>query len=281
MERCKMILLSLCTLHSCSFFLFFYHLCSAVIYNADVSEMLTKLSLRKALFARAAIDLSGKRIVTKNDFLALLISGKYTPPRYRMTHGEAIEYLDALKCSKMVVEVGDYIYLDPQCIVDAVHLKAGLPLVSSVSHDLESARRMLALTLAESNKRTFPAVQKAVRREKEFWALTALGSGIQMLVLSYLTFQVYGWDVMEPITFFVTTATALCSYAFFLRFRAEHSYDRVDDSLLPYQLSKELGSSRVESEKMIHNIRLSQELEEVVSKWDRRASKLIAKAMKK
>ncbi|KPA78395.1 hypothetical protein ABB37_06505 [Leptomonas pyrrhocoris] len=243
--------------------------------------MLTKVFLRKTLFARAAINLCDKKIVVRDDFLAMLINGKYTPPQFRMTHREAAEYLDVLKRSKMVVEVGDYVYSDPQNVVDAVHLKGGLPLVSSVSHDLEDTRRTLALALAESHERSSPKVEKAVRREKEFWAFTALGSGIQMLVLSYLTFQVYGWDVMEPITFFVTTTTALCSFAYFLFFRAEHSYEHVDDSLLPYRLSKELGNSQVAAGKMIRNIQLSQELEQVVSKRNNRASKLIAEALKR
>lgn len=198
-----------------------------------------------------------------------------------MTQDEATRYFDVLKRSKMVVEAGQYIYADPQSAVDAVHLKAGLPLASSLRSDLQQSRNELAQSLAESHERTTPIVEKVVRREKEFWALTALGSGIQMLVLSYLTFQVYGWDVMEPVTFFVTTATALCSYAYFLYFRKEHSYEHIDDSLLPYALSKELGRSPAEAEKMIRNFRLSRELEQVASLGDKRMSKLVAEALRR
>jgi hypothetical protein len=243
--------------------------------------MLSSPFLRKTLFARVAIDVCDKRVMHRDEFLGLLKSGKYTPPQFRMSRDEAAMYLGVLKRSKMIVEVGDYIYPDPQYVVDAVHLKGGLPLVSSVSCDLEGYRHTLTQALAESHKVTAPIVEKAVRQGKEFWAFTALGSGIQMLVLSYLTFQVYGWDVMEPVTFFVTTATALCSYAYFLYFRAEHSYEHVDDSLLPYRLSKELANSPAETDKILYNICLLQELERVAAQKDDRMSKLVAAAVKK
>lgn len=252
-----------------------------IVTAPSANRMLTKLFLRKTLFARAAIDLCDKKIMAKKEFLSLLSDGRCTPPRFRMTRSEAGDYLTVLKRSKMVVEVGDYVYVDPQNVVDAVHLKGGLPLVSSLCQDLDNSRRILAQTIAESNRLSSPMVEKVVRREKEFWAFTALASGVQMLVLSYLTFQVYGWDVMEPVTFFVTTTTALCAYAYFLYFRTEHSYEHVDDSLLPYRLSKELTHSQAAAEKVVRSIRLSQELEDVVTERDNRLTKLIAAALKK
>lgn len=260
---------------------FLFSLLQVIGFFAFSSTMLNRALLRKTVFARAAIDLCDKKTMPRGEFLGLLTNGKYTPPQFRMTKNEASDYLGALKQSGMVVEVGDFIYADPQSVVDAVHLKVGLPLVSSLSHDLECSRRTVAQALAAAHEASSPMVRKAVRREKEFWAFTALGSGIQMLVLSYLTFQVYGWDVMEPITFFVTTATALCSYAYFLYFRSEHTYEHVDDSLLPYRLSKELSNSQAAAEKMVRDLRLSRELDEVVSERDRRVAMLIADAVKK
>lgn len=243
--------------------------------------MPTAALLRKKVFARAAIDLCGKKIIGKNEFLKLLTSAKYTPPQFRMTESEAADYYVTLRQSKMLVEVGDYVYPDPQSVIDAVHLKGGLPLISSSSPDLANARSRLTEALSASHKITAPMVEKAVRREKEFWAFTALGSGVQMLVLSYLTFQVYGWDVMEPVTFFVTTTTALCSYAYFLYFRSEHTYEHVDDSLLPYRLSKELYNSQTEAQKIIRDLRLSRELDNVAAEKETRMAKLIAEAVRK
>lgn len=243
--------------------------------------MLTETFLRKALFARSAISLCGKKVLPKTALLSLLTKGHFTPPQLRMTNEEAAHYFDTLKRAKMVVEVGGYVYTDVKCVVDAVHLKSGLSLVPATSKRLEDSYHALARSLAEFNKQGAPAVERAVRREKEFWAVTAFGSGAQMLALAYLTFQVYGWDVMEPITFFVTTATALCSYAYFLCFRTEHSYESVDDSFLPHLLMEELSLLRVDADKAIREMRAMQALQRVVSLDDERASKLIEAAVRR
>ncbi|KAG5479518.1 hypothetical protein LSCM1_04784 [Leishmania martiniquensis] len=149
--------------------------------------------------------------------MALLTEGHLTPSRFRMSNAEAAEYVDVLKGAKMIVEVDEYVYTDVKAVVDAVHLKSGLPLVSVASKRLATLYHSLSKSACAFNEQASPAVERAVRREREFWALTALGSATQMLVLAYLKFQVYGWDVMEPVTFFfATTATALCAYAYFL-----------------------------------------------------------------
>ncbi|KAK7196752.1 hypothetical protein NESM_000615000 [Novymonas esmeraldas] len=243
--------------------------------------MVTEVFLRKALFARSAIDLSGKKVLRKDAFLALLTNGALTPPQLRMTSAEAAKYVNTLKRAKMVVEVHGYVYTDVKVIVDAVHLKSGLPLVPATSKDIEDSYRALEGSLAAFKRLGAPAVERAVRREKEFWATTAVGSGVQMLVLAYLTFQVYGWDVMEPVTFFVTAATALCAYAYFLYFRREHSYESVDDSFLPHLLMKELSVMRVDADKAIRDMKAMQQLQTVVSLDDERVSKLVEAAVKK
>ncbi|AYU78671.1 Protein of unknown function DUF607 [Leishmania donovani] len=243
--------------------------------------MVTETFLRKALFARCAIDLCGKKILPKDAFVALLTQGKLTPSQYQMTDAEAVKYIDTLKRAKMIVEVDDYVYTDVKAVVDAVHLKSGLPLVPATSKTFENLYHALSESLAAFHRQSLPAAERAVRRQREFWAFTALGSGTQMLVLAYLTFQVYGWDVMEPVTFFVTTATALCSYAYFLYFRAEHSYESVDDSFLPHLLMRELGVLRVDADKAIRDMKAMQELQAAVSLDDERVSKLVEAAAKK
>ncbi|CAJ1024388.1 Mitochondrial calcium uniporter, putative [Leishmania lindenbergi] len=243
--------------------------------------MLTETFLRKAIFARCAIDLCGKKILPKDAFVALLTQGHMTPSQFQMSDAEAVKYIDTLKRAKMVVVVEDYVYTDVKAVIDAVHLKSGLPLVPSTSKRFMCFHHMMSESLAAFNRECSLAMERAVRREKEFWAFTALVSGIQMLVLAYLTFQVYGWDVMEPVTFFVTTATALCSYAYFLCFRTEHSYESVDDNFLPHLLMKELSALRVDANKVIHDMKAMQELQTVVSLDDERVSKLVEATLEK
>ena len=38
----------------------------------------------------------------------------------------------------------------------------------------------------------------------------------QFGVLARLTWWEYSWDIMEPVTYFVTTGTAICCYGYFL-----------------------------------------------------------------
>ncbi|KAG5506201.1 hypothetical protein GH5_05886 [Leishmania sp. Ghana 2012 LV757] len=242
--------------------------------------MMTETFLRKALFARSAIDLCGRKILPKDAFVTLLTQGYRTPSRFRMTDAEAVKYVDALKRANMIVEVDDYVYTDVKAVIDAVHLKSGLPLVSVTSERVVNLYHTLSESLNAFNREASPGVERAVRLEKEFWAFTALGSGTQMLVLAYLTFQVYGWDVMEPVTFFVTTATALCAYAYFLYFRTEPSYESVDDKFLPYLLVKELGVLRADAEKAIRDMRAAQELQSVIAFDDERVSKMVETAVK-
>ncbi|GET88447.1 hypothetical protein, conserved [Leishmania tarentolae] len=243
--------------------------------------MVTEAFLRKALFARCAIDLCGKKILRKDALVSLLTRGKLIPAQFQMTGAEAMDYINTLKRSKMIVEVDDYVYTDVKAVADAVHLKSGLPLVLTTSKTFENSYHALSESLAAFHRQGLRATERAVRREKEFWAFTALCSGIQMFVLAYLTFQVYGWDVMEPVTFFVTTATALCSYAFSLYFRTEHTYETVDDSFLPHLLMRELGVLQVDAEKAIRDMKAMQKLQGVISIDDDRVSKLVEAAVQK
>lgn len=50
-------------------------------------------------------------------------------------------------------------------------------------------------------------------------ALTWVGlglMGVQFGVLARLTWWEYSWDIMEPVTYFVTYGTAMAAYAYFV-----------------------------------------------------------------
>lgn len=56
----------------------------------------------------------------------------------------------------------------------------------------------------------------AVRRTN---AMTWIGlglMGVQFGVLARLTWWEYSWDIMEPVTYFVTYGTAMAAYAYFV-----------------------------------------------------------------
>merc|ERR1712002_454888 len=62
--------------------------------------------------------------------------------------------------------------------------------------------------------------------------LTWAGLGLmatQFGILARLTWWEYSWDIMEPVTYFVTYGTAIAGYAYFLLTRQEYLYPDAAD----------------------------------------------------
>lgn len=58
-------------------------------------------------------------------------------------------------------------------------------------------------------------------------ALTWVGlglMGVQFGVLARLTWWEYSWDIMEPVTYFVTYGTAMAAYAYFVLTKQVRSF---------------------------------------------------------
>lgn len=56
-------------------------------------------------------------------------------------------------------------------------------------------------------------LQSLRRRRELYWAKLGLALSAQLLGLGYLTFVTYGWDVMEPVCYFLTSTIALTGAA--------------------------------------------------------------------
>jgi len=62
--------------------------------------------------------------------------------------------------------------------------------------------------------------------------MTWLGLGlmsVQFGILARLTWWEYSWDIMEPVTYFVTYGTAMAAYAYFCITKQEYQYGDVRD----------------------------------------------------
>ena len=58
----------------------------------------------------------------------------------------------------------------------------------------------------------------ALKSEKRTNVMVWMGLGymaVQFGVLARLTWWEYSWDIMEPVTYFVTYGTAMAAYAYF------------------------------------------------------------------
>nr|CCC93257.1 unnamed protein product [Trypanosoma congolense IL3000] len=138
-----------------------------------------------------------------------------------------MQLLQSLHNARQVMVVRDLVYVNPADVVNAVHVRLNLPYitnhVSALSED--------SATPCDGLQVSAVAPREQDARRRLFWATASLLSSIQMTVLAYLTFVVYGWDVMEPICYFITTTTTLCSYAFGLRYKRSYSHEAVDSQI--------------------------------------------------
>lgn len=97
---------------------------------------------------------------------------------------------------------------------------------TSSSTTENSPERAVATAVAGDTAKTAQVFRQ------RFWGGVAVVSGTQMLVLSYLTFVVCGWDMMEPICYFLTTGTSVGFYAYYWALKREHSLTDFDKCTL-------------------------------------------------
>lgn len=115
--------------------------------------------------------------------------------------------------------------------------------------------------------REFDYVQ--ARRQKD-WSLFCFALSLELLVLSYATFIVCGWDVMEPICYFITSAISLCAMA--AGMWRTIPWDAV--AVLPRGYpSSELHSFTEEEEKDVlgHDKKMNAELEGIKRRFEEEA----------
>lgn len=239
-----------------------------------MATMSTVVPLRKKVFARGVLATLGKSAISHSQFVSVCTCSERIPPSYRMTPTEVEAFLISLERAGAAVRVGEQqVHLRPVEIVDAVHFRAGLPRLSCQTPRRAADQKRLAATAEGGLVLYGQRLRQVVAKRKKFWAFTAALSGTQMTVLAYLQFQVFGWDVMEPVTYFVTTGTALIAYVYFLCFRREHSYKSVDDNLSPEILTQDLRLAE-----WVQVNKMAEELGESVASVEDAAAGLLAPA---
>lgn len=79
----------------------------------------------------------------------------------------------------------------------------------------------------------------AVNAERRTGVLTWVGlglMGVQFGILARLTWWEYSWDIMEPVTYFVTYGTAMAAYAYYCLTKQVSS---LDCSFFEFNIPKE------------------------------------------
>ncbi|XP_044268420.1 calcium uniporter protein, mitochondrial isoform X2 [Tribolium madens] len=73
-------------------------------------------------------------------------------------------------------------------------------------------------------------LEQVANRRSNWMAWAGLGlMSVQFGILARLTWWEYSWDIMEPVTYFVTYGTAMAAYAYFVLTREEYMLNDVRD----------------------------------------------------
>ncbi|KAI1887495.1 hypothetical protein AGOR_G00190910 [Albula goreensis] len=125
---------------------------------------------------------------------------------------------------------------DIKTIVHMLHTAMNLP-----EHQLLTERQLLEkLDNLKQELLPLETVKAKLTRRAEFSTSRALWVGMALLsvqggALGWLTWWVYSWDVMEPVTYFITYATSIGVFAYFVLTKQDYLYpDAKDRQFLHY-----------------------------------------------
>lgn len=217
-------------------------------------------SVQKKLRVRYLIARCPAAVVSVPEFLGLCTSARDTPDAERMTAAEAETFLQTLHDCRVVLRDGEQVFLRPAEVVQKVHTTLGIPPVDWALPKERAEQAALHSELSTARQAVEAAVDKVAVQRKRFWSSVAVGSGAQMTLLSYLTFVAYDWDVMEPACYFVTCATSIVFYLYFLYYRREQSLAQVDESLLPRKLQEALGDTKMKPDVLLRALLQEEEV---------------------
>ncbi|XP_013177900.1 PREDICTED: calcium uniporter protein, mitochondrial [Papilio xuthus] len=166
----------------------------------------------------------------ENDFRLVINDTEYyvkSPPQERLSSEEITRLSDV---RNLVNQLYEALNVREHQIRKERELRGQLEKLSAELQPLEEKRMSLEV---ETSRRTS--------------ALTWVGlglMGVQFGVLARLTWWEYSWDIMEPVTYFVTYGTAMAAYAYFVLTKQEYVLPDVKDRqhlLMLHKKAKKIG----------------------------------------
>ncbi|XP_055841123.1 calcium uniporter protein, mitochondrial [Episyrphus balteatus] len=114
--------------------------------------------------------------------------------------------------------------------------------------ELEGKLEQLKYQLSPLEERKTELSAEASRRANLMtWAGLGFMS-VQFGILARLTWWEYSWDIMEPVTYFVTYGTAMAGYAYYCTTKQEYNYPEVKDRQYLLTLHKRAKKKRFDIE---------------------------------
>ncbi|KYO24424.1 calcium uniporter regulatory subunit MCUb, mitochondrial isoform X2 [Alligator mississippiensis] len=165
----------------------------------------------------------GSKISTKT-LVEMLLMNDFKLVINDMTYSVKVPIKDKLS-SEHATEMEDVKSL-VQRLFTALHLE---------DHQIKRERELL-LKLDHLKEQLIPFEQMKARITKSADARTSrlLWIGLALMstqggALAWLTWWVYSWDIMEPVTYFITYGSAMAFYAYFVLTKQDYVYPDVKD----------------------------------------------------
>ncbi|KAJ8982072.1 hypothetical protein NQ317_001481, partial [Molorchus minor] len=180
----------------------------------------------------------GTRIASSNtietllddDFKLIINDNSYnvnTPKQERLT-GEEVKKLNDVKT--LVNQLYEALHVQEHEVSKEKELQMQLEAVQQELQPLEDKKLQIELV---------------AQRRSNWLAWAGLGlMSVQFGILARLTWWEYSWDIMEPVTYFVTYGTAMACYSYFVLTREEYVLQDVrhrQHLLVVHKKSKQLG----------------------------------------
>ncbi|KAL5019214.1 hypothetical protein ScPMuIL_004936 [Solemya velum] len=154
-------------------------------------------------------------ILLKSKFKLVVNNQEYyiSPPEHKSLSDEDLEKMSDVKL--MIGQLYSHLNVEEYQLEQQQRIQKRLEDLQEQIAPLEKTRGDL---VAMSHKRT------------TFLSWFGLGlMGAQFGVLARLTWWEYSWDIMEPVTYFVTYGTTMAMYAYFVLTKQEYTFPDVKD----------------------------------------------------
>jgi len=120
--------------------------------------------------------------------------------------------------------------LKPQKISNLIHAAFSEQKLFTGAGTVEEYNKLK--TEFESMSQLKGKIDKRAHNYANFWVLAAGGYMIlQAGILARLTWWEFSWDIMEPITYFITFSTGIVGWVYFAVTKAEYTYENLRDGI--------------------------------------------------
>ncbi|KAM4810079.1 calcium uniporter regulatory subunit MCUb, mitochondrial [Rhinophrynus dorsalis] len=173
-------------------------------------------------------------VLLMNNFKLIINNSTYLvqpPPRDNPHLGNSSE-MDAIR--SLVHSLYTALHLEEHQLKKEQEL---LQRLDTLKEQLQPLEQMKAMIMAKSDAKT----------SRLMWIGLALMS-TQGGALAWLTWWVYSWDIMEPVTYFITYGSAIAFYAYFVLTKEDYVYPAIRERQFLHHFYKKAKTQRFDVE---------------------------------